>query len=59
MSRLLKVNIFSFSFKKNLGNTIAPIKKNKNPIINVSVKLKEIGCKDNDKNAAKKQCTIN
>ena len=53
MSLLLNVIIFSLLFKKNLGKIAAPIKKNKNPIINVSVKLNEIGVKDSDKKAAK------
>ena len=58
MSFLLKVMMFSLSFKKYLGNIAAPMKKNKNPIINVSVNLKEIGLNDSDKNAAKTTRTM-
>ena len=58
MSFLLNVKIFSFSFKKNLGNINAPIKKNKNEIINVSVRLNEMGLKDSDRNAAKTTKTM-
>ena len=59
MSLLLKTKTFFMSFKKNLGKIAAPIKKNKNAIINVSVKLVEIGLNDNAKNAAKTINTIN
>ena len=59
MSFLLKVKMLFVSFKKNLGNTAAPIKKNKNAIISVIVKLFEIGLNDNAKNAAKTTRTIN
>ena len=47
------------SFKKNLGSIAAPIKKKRNAMISVTVKLLEIGLNDNTKNAAKTTRTIN
>ncbi len=59
MSLLLKTRTFFISFKKNLGKIAAPIKKNKNAIINVWIKLMGTGVNDSDKNAAKTIKTIN
>ena len=47
------------SFKKNLGNIAAPIKKNANAIISVSAKLIETEFRDNARNAAKTTRTTN
>ena len=59
MSLLLKTRTCPILFKKNLGKIAAPIKKNKNAMINVSVKLAETGVRDSNKNAAKTTSTIN
>ena len=60
MSLLLKIKTLSrLLFKKNLGKIAAPIKKNKNAIINVSNKLQEMGVNESDRKLANTTKTIN
>ena len=59
MSLLSKTKTLFISFKKNLGSTAEPIKKNMKAMISVMVRLSEIEFSDNAKKAAKTTRTTN